>query len=113
MLAWGYVPVVQSRSTSTTRVEGRCVRGDATKHSPREAQKLGCSYVSPVRGWGYKFPGLGPGYGRWLCVNICGHCSAFPPRHVVYIGPPGIANGHVRAYRKVGHDVDFSTKNMC
>ena len=67
-------------------------------HHPRwacyQAQKLG-----------YNFPGLGPGYGRWLCV-MCDDPASFS-RHVAQIGPPDTANGRIRA-RKVGYDL--STK---
>ena len=54
----------------------------------------------------HTFPGLGPGYGRWLCV-ICGHCPASFSRYVTQLGPPGTAKRRNRP-SKVGYDL--STK---
>ena len=68
------------------------------------SQVLSCYQAQKL---GYNFPGLGPGYGRWLCV-ICGHFPASFSRYVAQMGPPGTANGRDRA-RKVGYDL--STKS--
>ena len=65
-----------------------------------------CAGRLPAQKLGYNFPGLGPGYVRWLCV-ICEPFPASFSRYVAQMGPPGTANGRIWA-KKVGYDLSTS-----